>query len=294
MRRHLAVGFVLLVFIVGIFQGRSFAGDIVASIGDKKISLADFNSIIGSLDSERQKMLENNPQLKENFLLQVVQSTVIANLAKEKGFDKRPDVKKELEFFTDNFLVSEFLKREVAQKVTISENDLKSYYDGHKDEFKAPETVRARHILIKVASGESEENKKKAREKMEGILAKIKAGESFETLATELSDDPGSKQKGGDLGFFARGRMIKSFEDAAFSLKPGEISGIVETPFGYHIIKVEEKKEAGLEPFEKVKDRISQKLLQEGIRLKVSEFIDKAMKDAKAEVHPEALTGEKK
>lgn len=294
MRRHLAVGFVLLVFIVGIFQGRSFAGDIVASIGDKKISLADFNSIIGSLDSERQKMLENNPQLKENFLLQVVQSTVIANLAKEKGFDKRPDVKKELEFFTDNFLVSEFLKREVAQKVTISENDLKSYYDGHKDEFKAPETVRARHILIKVASGESEENKKKAREKMEGILAKIKAGESFETLATELSDDPGSKQKGGDLGFFARGRMIKSFEDAAFSLKPGEISGIVETPFGYHIIKVEEKKEAGLEPFEKVKDRISQKLLQEGIRSKVSEFIDKAMKDAKAEVHPEALTGEKK
>lgn len=296
MRKYLAAGSLCLLFMVILFNGKSFAqnGDTVAKIGGEKITLSDFNAIIGYLDSERQKMIEKNPQLKETFLRQVVQTMVISNLAKEKGFDKKPDVKEQLQFFTDNFLANEFLKREVAQKITVPEDELKSYYESHKEEFKTPEMVRASHILIKVNPSASAEEKKAAKEKAENILKKIKSGEDFAKLASEFSDDPGSKIKGGELGFFSRGRMVKPFEDAAFSLKPGEVSGIVETQFGFHIIKSEEKKDAGIENFDAVKERISQKLLQDRIKTKVTEFIDNAMKGAKAEIHPEVISGEKK
>lgn len=268
--------------------------NIVAKIGEKKITVSDLNRIIGYFDSERQKILEKNPQLRETVLRQLLQSMVIVQLAKSKGFDSIPEVKEQLNFFSDNFLANEFLKREVAQKVTIPEKDLKSYYDTHTNEFKTPEMIKARHILVKIDPAASEEDKKKAREKAEDILKKIKGGEDFAGLAADLSDDPGSKAKGGDLGFFPRGRMVKPFEDAAFSLKTGELSGIVETQFGFHIIKVEERKEPATEPFEAVKESIRQKLLQDSVKTKVTEFIDNAMKDAKVEVFPEALTGEKK
>ncbi len=272
------------------------AGDdsVVARIGDKKITMLDFKSITGYFDAERQKMLETNPQLKETVLRQFVQSIVVSDLAKQKGFDKNPDIKEQLQFFSDNFLANEYLKREIAQKVTVSDDDLKTYYDTHKDEFKTPEMIKARHILVKVDSSASEDDKKKAKEKAEMYLKRIKDGEEFAKLASDVSDDPGSKTKGGDLGFFPKGRMVKPFEDAAFALKPGEMSGIVETQFGFHIIKVEEKKDSTVESFDAVKERLRQKLVQERTRKEITDFIDKAMKDAKTEFYPDVLTGEKK
>ncbi len=293
MRRCLITGSSLLLLMMMFLYGNAFAqnGDIAAKIGDKKITVADLNTII-ALDSDRQKALEKNLQLKENFLRQIVWTMVISDIAKKQGFDKKPEIKKQAELFEDNFLANEYLKREVVQKIVISDDEMKSYYETHKDEFKSPEMVRARHILIR-ATMSSEEEKKKAKEKATEILQKLKDGEDFAKLATDYSDDPGSKLKGGDLGFFPRGRMVKPFEDASFSLKPGEMSGIVETQFGYHIIKAEEKKEASVEPFEKTKEQIKQKLLQERAKTKVAEFLDKAMKDAKAEVFPEALGAKK-
>jgi peptidyl-prolyl cis-trans isomerase C len=286
----------LLLLAIICFQGNAIAenDNIAAKIGSKTITVSDFNTIVGYLDSEKQKAIETNPQLKENLLRQIVQTMVLSDIAKKQGFDSKPEVKKQLELFSDNFLVNEFLRKEVAQKATVSENEIKSYYEGHKEEFKTAEMVRARHILIKVAPQSTEETKKKAKERIEDILKKIKDEEDFATLANNFSDDATSKLAGGDLGFFPRGKMIKPFEDTAFSLKPGEISGVVETQFGYHIIKVEEKKAPSIEPFENVKERIQQKLLQDSMKAKVIEFIEKAMKDPKVEIHPEALAGEKK
>lgn len=291
MRKYLyAAGCLLL--IVTFLEGAAFAqDDVLAKFGGKTITVSDYNKIIGYLDPEKQKVIEKNPQLKENVLRQLIQSMVLSELARKAGFDKRPEVQEQLKVFTDNFLANEYLRKEIAAKVTVSEDDVKSYYDTHQDEFKTPEMIKARHILIKVDKSASEEDKKQARKKAEDILSKIKAGEDFAKLASEFSDDPGSKSKGGDLDFFARGRMVKPFEDAAFALKPGEVSGIVESPFGYHIIKVDETKDAGVEPYDTAKDKIKQKLVQERTKSKLTEFVEETMKDANVEMHPELLTG---
>ena len=282
----------VMVFIHGNVSAKD--DDVVAKIGDRKITISEFNKMLGYLDSEKQKVIEKNPQLKENILQQYIQGIVISKLAKKKGFDKNPELKEQLELLKDNIIAIEYLKKEVTNKVEVSEEDVKAYYESHKDEFKTPEMVRSRHILIKTDPSASDNDKKKAKEKAEEILKKIKAGEDFAKLASDVSDDTGSKPKGGELGFFPKGRMVKSFEDAAFSLKPGEVSGIVETQFGYHIIKVEEKKEPGMEPFDTAKEKIKQKLLQERTKAKVTEFLEKAMKEANIEVHTEILTGVKK
>jgi peptidyl-prolyl cis-trans isomerase C len=277
-------------------QANAFADNdaVVANIGDQKITVSDFNRMISLLDAEKQQVIENNPQLKESVLTQFIQSMVISKLAREKGFDKRAEVKDQIEFFKNNLLANLYIRQEVVGKISIPEEDLKKYYDSHKDEFKTPEMVRVRHILIKVDESAPEKDKKAAKKKAEGILKKIRSGEDFAKLAEEVSDDPGSKQKGGELGFFPRGRMVKSFEDAAFTLKPGEVSGLVKTQYGYHIIETEEKKAAAIKPFDEVKENIRQKLIQDQTRSKVVAFIDKAMKDAKAEIHPEVFAADKK
>jgi len=123
------------------------------------------------------------------------------------------------------------------------------------------------------------------------VLKKVKAGEDFAKLAAENSDDPGTKSKGGDLGFFSKGSMVPAFEQAAFSLKPGEVSELVETEFGFHVIKVDEKKEAVSEPFEPIKEKVTQQVLREKQEAKVTEFVEQALKKAKVSMNPAALTG---
>lgn len=292
-KRVVLCGCVLL--LLSVMLASAFADEaIVAKIGDRKITLSDFQKIIGYFDPERQKMLDANPQLKETVLKQVVQSIALSDVAKQKGFDKKPEVREQLQFFSDNFLANEYLKKEVAEKISITDEELKSYYDSHPSEFQMPEMMRARHILVRIDSEASDDDKKKAREKAETFLKRINSGEDFAKLATEVSEDPGSKTKGGDLGFFPRGRMVKPFEDAAFALAPGTVSGIVETQFGFHIIKSEEKRDSTVEAFDAVKDRLRQKLLQERTRQQVTDFIEKAMQDAKVELYPDVLKGENK
>lgn len=144
--------------------------------------------------------------------------------------------------------------------VKVTEQEARKYYDDNQKEFKREPKVRARHILLMVAQGAPEPEWEKARGQAEEILKKMKGGADFAKLAKEFSQDPGSKESGGDLGFFSRGQMVRPFDDAAFSLKPGQVSDPVRSPFGYHIIKVEEKQEEAQEPFDSVKGRVLEKL----------------------------------
>jgi len=271
--------------------GLVFAQDkkVLAKIGNKIITVSEFNKILSFYEASQKKMIEKNPQLKETILWQLVQGAVIAKVARDKGFDKKPEIKNQQELILNNFLASQYLQKEVVEKITLSEKEIKAYYNDHPEAFKTPESVKARHILILVEKTAAEADKKNLKAKAEGILARLKAGEDFAKLAEENSDDPGSKSKGGDLGFFEKGSMVPAFEETAFSLKPGELSEIVETEYGYHIIKVEEKKEASLEPYEAIKDKVKEQALQEVRKAKVTAFVEKALKEAKVEIHPELL-----
>lgn len=157
--------------------------------------------------------------------------------------------------------IQQFISDKIMPDIKVSEADAQKYYDTHSDEFKLPERVQASHILVKVdpKAEDADKQKKEAKKKIEDIKARLDKGEDFAKMAQENSDCP-SKAKGGDLGFFARGQMVKPFEDAAFGLKPGEMSGIVETQFGYHIIKAQEKKEASTLAFAEVKEKLTSKL----------------------------------
>ncbi len=273
----------------------SSAGDdaVLAKIGDKKITVAEFERFISSFPPDKQKLLVENPKNNETLLRRIVQVKALSDIARSRGLDKDERVRQQIDYYADEILAQEFLRQEVA-KINITEEDVKTYYIANEKSFKFPEMVKARHILIKADKSASEEEKKKARGKAEDLLKKIRAGEDFAKLAAEFSDDPGSKAKGGELGFFGRGKMVKPFEEAAFSLNPGEVSGVVETTFGFHIIKVEEKKEAGVEPFETAKEKVRLKLVDEVTRERTKDVIDNALKNAKVEMHSELLTGVKK
>jgi peptidyl-prolyl cis-trans isomerase D len=145
-----------------------------------------------------------------------------------------------------------------------SEQQVRAFYDERLgDRFTDPEEVRARHILIRLEPGADDAAKAKARAEAEDLLKQIHAGGDFDALAKKHSTDPGSAPKGGDLGFFPRGRMVPAFDAAAFALEPGKVSELVETEYGFHIIKVEEKKPGGPRPFEVAREQIEKELTTE-------------------------------
>jgi peptidyl-prolyl cis-trans isomerase C len=178
-----------------------------------------------------------------------------------------------------DMIIQEFVDKEIAVNVHVAEGEIRSYYDKNPNFFKQPETVRASHILIKIDPRADNSQKNKARREIEKVQERLKKGEDFATLARQFSEGP-SKTKGGDLGFFKRGQMVKPFEEAAFALKPGEVSDIVETQFGYHLIKVFEKKPETVVSYDQSKDRIQQFLKQQKVRKEASSFIKELKKNA--------------
>jgi peptidyl-prolyl cis-trans isomerase C len=178
--------------------------------------------------------------------------------------------------------IKQLLDKEVAQKVMVTDEESKTYYDTHPQNFVQPEKVRASHILIKVDANATETQKTEARKKISDVQQKLKKGEDFATLAQNYSEDSSSK-KGGDLGYFERGQMVKPFEEAAFSLKPNETSGIVETRFGFHLIKVVDKKPEAKMTYAEVKDRLNQYLKQQKTQSEEELYIDNLRKNASVE-----------
>ena len=178
--------------------------------------------------------------------------------------------------------IQELIDKEVAEKIKVSDEETKSFYDRNPQLFQQPEQIKASHILIKVQSNAPDEQKAEARKKIETVQQKVQKGEDFATLAKTYSEGP-SGPKGGDLGYFRRGQMVKPFEEAAFSLKPNETSDIVETQFGYHLIKVDDKKPATKMAYAEVKDRLSEHLKKQKTDSETNAYIETLRKDAKIE-----------
>ena len=146
-------------------------------------------------------------------------------------------------------------------RVEVSDDDVRHEYETWREErYTLPEEVHARHILFRVPPDADEETREAARRRAEETLQRLRDGDDFVALASELSEDPATREEGGDLGFFARGRMEESFEETAFSLEPGKVSDVVETRFGVHLILVEEKRPERVQPLEEVRDSIVERL----------------------------------
>jgi len=200
---------------------------------------------------------------------------------KNRGYDEKTLRKNIIK----QFAIQQFVEETIASKVSVTEAEAREFYDQNPDNFIIPEQVRASHILIKSSEGDDEKTREDARKKALDLAATTRKGETdFSELAKEHSEGP-SGPNGGDLGFFQRGGMLKPFSDAAFSMKKGEISDPVLTTYGYHVIKVTDRKEKSTLPFENVSERLIATIrngrINEQIGNKISDLSSRAQVDIK-------------
>lgn len=189
----------------------------------------------------------------------------------------------------EDIKIRELIKEKVPQTATVGDEEIQKFYDDNPSYFTQPEKIQASHILVKVDKSATDEEKAKARKKIERIAEDLKNGADFAEEAKKESEGP-SAPKGGDLGEFSKGQMVAPFEEAAFALKVGEVSGIVETQFGYHIIKVFKKTPESHVALEDVKASIQSYLLQNKNQSLLNDYLDSLKSNAKIRYYQEKDT----
>jgi peptidyl-prolyl cis-trans isomerase C len=179
--------------------------------------------------------------------------------------------------------ISKLIESEITAKVAVKPGQVEDFYAKNPDQFKQPERVRASHILIRFPENADAAAKAQAKSKAQQVLKEVKAGKDFAALAKEHSQD-GSAANGGDLGFFPQGQMVGPFNDVAFKLKPGAVSDLVETAFGYHIIKVAEKQPARTVPLEEVRPRVEQYLQNQNRETETESYVKSLRAKGKVQI----------
>jgi len=252
-------------------------GPSLAKVGNVKITQADLEREMKNLPEFARKIFGGSGG-KERFLDELIKKELLYQEALKKGLDKDAEYLKRVEDFKKITLISKLLEKEMETRAKVSEQDVKDYYEKNRGNFASVRQIRASHILVK-----TEEEARK-------ILERLKKGEDFAKIAKKSSVDPGSAKNGGDLGFFSSGQMVPEFEATAVRLKPGEISEPVKTKFGYHIIKVTDKKMGKPLEFEKVKDFVSQRLSAEKQKGVFDSYIGELKKKYTVEINKEAVS----
>jgi peptidyl-prolyl cis-trans isomerase C len=289
--------------------------DILARVNGETVSKAEFERAVASIEARAGGPVppEQRDQVLRNVLDQVVSYKLLvqeSHSRKVEATDAEVDARvKEIqgqfpneaafkqmlttrhttldELRTDvrqDIAVQKMIDAEVAPKAAVKPEQLADFYAKNPDQFKQPERVHASHILIGVPKGADAATKAQARTKAEQVLKDVKAGKDFATLAKENSQDPGSAPNGGDLGFFQPGQMVGPFNDAAFNLAPGAVSDLVETEFGFHIIKVAEKQASRAIPLDEVKPQLEQFLLQRNRQEQTDAFVKGLRSKGKVEI----------
>ena len=218
---------------------------VVATVGDMTITEAD----LGFAAEDLQQQLQQVPPAEQRaFLLTVlIDMKVMAKAAREAGLAEDDLFKRRMSYLEDRSLRRDYFTDKIAAAIT--EDAVKAAYDDFTKTFVPVEQVHARHILVPTE------------EEAKAIKAELDGGKPFEVLAMEKTTDPSGKQNGGDLGFFQKGMMVPEFEAAAFSLEPGAVSDPVQSQFGWHIIKVEEKRMSSPPPMEQVAQQLTQQVM---------------------------------
>lgn len=222
-----------------------------------ELVISEFNEMFKAMPAEQKSKFEDN--LKQ-------QGTTVDEYIKKLGGDVNTQ---------KGIAIDKYIQNNILNQIKVSDSDAEKFYNEKQDYFKTPESVTASHILIK-PEGDTAEAKATAKAKAEDILKKLQEKpESFEALAEADSACPSGKEAKGSLGKVSRGQTVPEFEKVAFALEPGKLSEVVETPFGFHIIKVTDKTVAGTVPFEKVKDYIKEQLTGEKVQETLKAAIDK-------------------
>jgi peptidyl-prolyl cis-trans isomerase D len=186
-----------------------------------------------------------------------------------------------------------FDPKDYLKQISVSPKEVEDYYENNKEKFGQPKRVKVSHILIK-ADPKDKEGMEKARQRAEAIREEAVKGKNFAQLAKKYSEDPGTKDRGGDIGFISRGMVVPEFEQAAFSMKPGEISSVIQTQFGFHILKVDEVQEASIQPLKKVKAQIEVLLKNRQARGMAYDLADQAFAEASKDKSLDKFAEEKK
>jgi len=229
-------------------------GDVLAKVGNYEITRHMLDHIIATINEEN-RVPFLTPDGRKKILDEVISFTLFAEAAKAQGIDKEPAIKTRLDYLQTEYLAREYFRRYLAKMPQISEETLMAYYKDHASEFKPPEEIKARHILLKT---EAQANK---------ILDELKAGKDFAELAKKNSIDPAAAA-GGKLempdgrDWLPRGVFEKSFEHVLFKIPKGQFGGPVKTQFGWHILKVDDLRQPETPPFVQVRSQI-RNMLQE-------------------------------
>ena len=234
---------------------------VLATVGNRRITLADFNERVKKAPSSYRSVIEKN---KASFLKDMAVEMAMYEEAVRDRLESDKETMELLNEAKKKILVAKLLKNRIDDKLSVTDEELKRYYESHKDEFRSPEMWRASHILMS--------NQREAQD----VLAELNNGASFEELARKHSIDA-TAARGGDVGFFRKSQVVPEFERACLALKVGQTSDIILTQFGYHIIKLTDKRDQSYEPFDKVKRALEDRVSKE----KRSQLFDKMVEEIK-------------
>ncbi|MCU1349427.1 MAG: PpiC-type peptidyl-prolyl cis-trans isomerase [Acidobacteria bacterium] len=249
---------------------------IVASINGENITQEQLDLLYDRLGTKVRDEYEKNGG-KAAFLEAYLRKRLVVQEALKSGFDKRPDVRADMEASKESTLFDRYV-RDVVSAPIVTPEEIRKYYNDNPEQFQTQELVHARHILIMPGNGPGAKTDAQAKEMIEKVAAELRqqnvfpAGTApdvanrlvlahFADAAKKYSEDPGSAELGGDLGWAERGKFDPTFDEAAWSLRKGTVSGIIKSSFGYHLIAVEDKKPAGAEPFAEAQSKIREYLM---------------------------------
>lgn len=231
---------------------------LLAQIDGKAITVKEFMQRIRQLPPFLQVSMETDEGGRMALDWIIDWELVLADALK-KGVDKEPNVEAEMAAAREQIIVSEYLNRQVRDKIVMPETALQEYYTKNREEFKLSEAIKVSHILVR------------SEKEAQNTLKNLKNGADFSKLARERSIDP-SRRNGGQMGWFERSMMDPDFAKAAFALKKGEMSGIVHSQFGYHIIKVDDKRAPEYLEYDKVKGGIREKMVQKQAQVTIEQL----------------------
>ena len=249
------------------------ADPLLAKVNGTEIHQSDLNAV----EAEAGQIPPMSPEAKRDYLVQFMSDMILVSKAAEaKKLDAGPDFKRKLDFARDKLLMEALLQS--VGKEALTDAAMHKVYDDAVKQLGGEKEVHARHILVRAAAGD-EKASAEAKAKIEAIIARLKKGEDFATVAKEVTEDPSGKANGGDLGYFTKEQMVPEFSGVAFKLEKGQISDPVKTQFGWHVLKVEDKRDKPVPKFEEVKDQIESYVTRKA----QAELVTKLRAEAKVE-----------